>query len=98
MSTHQVEEIQNILTHVMFMHRGQIILHESLSDLEERFQEVHAVGEAVAKAEALPYIGKRNILGGKAYIYENMSPGELAGLGELRTPSVSDLFVAKVGG
>jgi ABC-2 type transport system ATP-binding protein len=97
-STHQVEEIQNILTHVMFMHRGRIILHESLMDLEERFQEVHAVGEAANRAEQLPYIGKRNILGGKAFIFEGMSRGELAGLGELRTPSVSDLFVAKVGG
>ncbi|WP_439106417.1 ABC transporter ATP-binding protein [Congregibacter sp.] len=97
-STHQVEEIQNILTHVMFMHHGKLILHESLLDIEDRFQEVHALGEAAARAEQLPYIGKRNILGGKAFIFESMSPGEIAGLGELRTPSVSDLFIAKVGG
>jgi len=97
-STHQVEEIQNILTHVMFMHRGKLILHESLMDIEERFQEVHALGDAAVRAEQLPYIGKRNILGGKAFIFEQMQAGELAGLGELRTPSVSDLFVAKVGG
>lgn len=97
-STHQVEEIQNILTHVMFMHRGKLILHESLMDIEERFQEVHALGESALRAEQLPYIGKRNILGGKAFIFEQMSAHELTGLGELRTPSVSDLFVAKVGG
>lgn len=97
-STHQVEEIQNILTHVMFMHRGKLLLHESIADLEERYQEVHALGDAVHRAEELPYIGKRNILGGKAFIFEGMGFGQLAGLGELRTPSVSDLFVAKVGG
>ncbi|MDP5052502.1 MAG: ABC transporter ATP-binding protein [Congregibacter sp.] len=97
-STHQVEEIQNILTHVMFMHRGKLILHESLMNIEARFQELHALGDAVRRAEALPYIGKRSILGGKAFIYEQMDPEQLAGLGELRTPSVSDLFVAKVGG
>jgi ABC-2 type transport system ATP-binding protein len=97
-STHQVEEIENILTHVMFMNRGRVILHESLMDLEDHYQEVHALGEAVNRAEQLPYIGKRNILGGKAFIFEGMAHAELAGLGELRTPSVSDLFVAKVGG
>lgn len=95
-STHQVEEIQDILTHVIFMHRGKLIMHESLMDLDERFYEVHAVGEAVQRAEQLPYIGKRNILGGKAYIFEGGNPAELAVLGEMRTPSVSDLFVAKV--
>ncbi|EAQ99480.1 ABC transporter ATP-binding protein [Congregibacter litoralis] len=97
-STHQVEEVQNILTHVMFMHHGKLILHESLMDIEDRFQELHALGDAAQRAEDLPYIGKRNILGGKAFIFEGASAGELAGLGELRTPSVSDLFVAKVGG
>ncbi|WOJ96207.1 ABC transporter ATP-binding protein [Congregibacter brevis] len=97
-STHQVEEIQNILTHVMFMHHGKLILHESIMDIEERFQEVHALGDAAVKAAQMPYIGKRNILGGKAFIFEKANGAELAGLGELRTPSVSDLFVAKVGG
>lgn len=97
-STHQVEEIQNILTHVLFMNRGRLILHESLLSIEERFVEVHALGEAVARAEALEYIGKRSILGGKAFIFESSASPDLASLGETRTPSVSDLFVAKVGG
>ncbi|MEO0437641.1 MAG: ABC transporter ATP-binding protein [Pseudomonadota bacterium] len=97
-STHQVEEVQNILTHVIFMHRGKVILFDSLNDLEERFIEVHALGDAAEKAEALPYIGRRNVLGGKAYILEGMSPSEVRGLGEVRTPTVSDLFVAKVEG
>jgi len=96
-STHQVEEVQNILTHVVFMNRGRVILHESLLDIEDRFFEVHALGDAANQAEQLPYLGKRNILGGKAFIFEDVASGELQDLGELRTPTVSDLFVAKIG-
>lgn len=97
-STHQVEEIQNILTHVMFMNRGRLVLHQSLSDMEEQFVEVHALGQAVNRAEELPYIGKRNVLGGKAYIFDATHRDAVRDLGDIRSPSVSDLFVAKVGG
>ena len=97
-STHQVEEVQNILTEVLFMDRGKMILQKTIPALEEEFVEVHAVGEAASKAEAIPHVGKRSILGGKAYIFEGIDRVVLAPLGELRTPSVSDLFVAKVGG
>ncbi len=96
-STHQVEEVQNILTHVIFMNRGHLILHDALATMEERFVELHALGESAVAAAELPYIGKRSILGGNAFIFEGIDPAELRGLGELRTPSVSDLFVAKVG-
>ncbi len=96
-STHQVEEVQNILTHVSFMHHGKMVLQKAMSSLEEEFVELHAVGDTVARAEAIPHIGKRSILGGKAYIYEGIHREMLAELGELRTPSVSDLFIAKVG-
>jgi ABC-2 type transport system ATP-binding protein len=97
-STHQVEEIQNILTHVMFMDRGRIILHESMLNLEKRFVELHAIGEKAHTAAEISHIGTRNILGGKAFVYEDIASTQLEGLGELRTPSVSDLFMAKVGG
>lgn len=97
-STHQVEEVQNILTEVMFMDRGKLVLQQSMADLEEDFIELHVVGDKVQQAEAIPHVGKRSILGGKAIIYEGVQREMLAQLGELRTPSVSDLFVAKVGG
>lgn len=97
-STHQVEEVQNILTHVMFMNRGKLILDTPMLDMEERFVELHAVGDTVKKAQEIPHIGMRNILGGKAIIYEGIDHELLAPLGELRPPSVSDLFVAKVAG
>ena len=97
-STHQVEEVQNILTDVMFMDRGKLILHKSMGAIEGEFVELHVVGEAVQRAESIPHVGKRSILGGKAIIYEGIDPESLAPLGEIHTPSVSDLFVAKVGG
>ena len=97
-STHQVEEVQNILTEVLFMDHGELILQKTMTAMEEEFVEVHAVGDAASRAEEITYVGKRSILGGKAYIFEGIDREVLAPLGELRTPSVSDLFVAKVGG
>ena len=97
-STHQVEEVQNILTHVTFMNHGRLILQESMSAVDEEFVEVHAVGDAVQRAREISHLGERSILGGKAFIYEGIDREVLEPLGDLRTPSVSDLFVAKVGG
>jgi len=97
-STHQVEEVQHILTEVVFMDRGQLIMHKPMSSFDEEFAELHVVGEATARAEAIPHIGARTILGGKAIIYEGVDRSLLESLGEVRTPSVSDLFVAKIEG
>jgi ABC-2 type transport system ATP-binding protein len=97
-STHQVEEVEHILTHVVFVNHGRLVLTEATARLEERFVELHAVGEAVARAEAIPHVGKRSILGGKAFIYEDVDRSLIAPLGECRTPAVADLFMAKVGG
>ena len=97
-STHQVEEVENILTHVVFMNHGKVVMNKALSEIEEDYLELHAVGEAAAKARAIPHIGSRNILGGQAIIYEHTDRTLLSPLGELRTPSVSNLFVAKVAG
>jgi ABC-2 type transport system ATP-binding protein len=97
-STHQVEEVEHILTHVVFINHGRLVLTEATARLEERFVELHAVGEAVARDEAIPNVGKRSILGGKAFIYEDVDRSLIAPLGECRTPAVADLFMAKVGG
>lgn len=97
-STHQIEEVQNILTDVTFMDKGQLVLQKSMLSIEDEFVELHAVGDDVERAEAIPHVGTRSILGGKAIIYEGVEAELLRPLGELRTPSVSDLFVAKVGG
>ncbi|GAB3278580.1 ABC transporter ATP-binding protein [Parahaliea aestuarii] len=97
-STHQVEEVQNILTEVVFMSRGRVILNKDMASFETTFSEVHVVGGATARAEAIPHIGSRPILGGRAIIYEGVDRALLEPLGQVRTPSVSDLFVAKIGG
>ncbi len=97
-STHQVEEVENILTHVLFMHRGRIVMNKSLSEIEQEYVELHAVGDTTARARAIPHVGSRNILGGQAIIYHGTDRHLLEPLGELRTPSVSNLFVATVAG
>jgi ABC-2 type transport system ATP-binding protein len=96
-STHQVEEVENILTHVMFMRTGKIVLHESMESISERYRELHVVGQAVAEGRALAPIHERTILGGRAMIFEDAEMMGLQTLGELHTPSISDLFIAKMG-
>jgi ABC-2 type transport system ATP-binding protein len=95
-STHQVEEVENILTDALFMRSGKVVLHESMESLSERFFEVHVVGAAVEEAEKHDPISSRAILGGKALIFEDVGREALAGLGQLHTPSISDLFIAKM--
>lgn len=97
-STHQVEEVQNILTDVMFLDHGKLVLSSSMEQLEEDYVELHAVGDALQRAQGIPHLGSRTILGGQAIIYEGIERATLEPLGEVRTPSVSDLFVAKIEG
>jgi ABC-2 type transport system ATP-binding protein len=97
-STHQVDEVQHILTDVMFLNRGKKILQRSMLEIEEQFVQLNAVGDSAAKAQGIPHLGSQSILGGKAVIYEGIERESLAPLGELRTPSVADLFVAMIGG
>jgi ABC-2 type transport system ATP-binding protein len=97
-STHQVEEVEHILTHVMFLNHGETVLFEPMLNLEDEYVELRAVGEAAVRAEAIPHLGQRPLLGGKALIYQGIERASLAPLGELRTPALADLFVAKVGG
>ncbi len=97
-STHQVDEVQHILTDVMFLNRGKKILQRSMLEIEEQFVQLNAVGDSAAKAQGIPHLGSQSILGGKAIIYEGIERESLAPLGELRTPSVADLFVAMMGG
>jgi ABC-2 type transport system ATP-binding protein len=97
-STHQVEEVQHILTDVMFINRGELVLDTSMEDIEERYVQLTAVGEAAVKAQEIPHLGSQSILGGKTLIYEGVDRQALAPLGDLGTPSIADLFVAMMGG
>jgi ABC-2 type transport system ATP-binding protein len=93
-STHQVEEIEHILTDVLFIDRGRIALDASLEALEARFAELVAAPERLAEARALSPIAERQLLGRATLLYDGVPRDRLAPLGEVRTPGLADLFVA----
>ena len=95
-STHQVDEVATILTDAIFMRAGRVVMHESMDSLAQRYTEVHVVGDAVQQAMSLRPLGERAILGGKALIFEDADRLQLEALGQLLTPSLADLFVAKM--
>jgi ABC-2 type transport system ATP-binding protein len=96
-TTHQVEEIQHILTDVMFIDRGRIVLACSMEDFESRYLEVMASPEHVAAARALKPIHERQVFGRSILLFDSIDRGQLIPLGEVRTPSLADLFVAVIG-
>ncbi len=95
-TTHQVEEIENLLTDIMFINDGKIILDASMGDLPERYVELLASGENAEEARQLNPIYEREVFGKKVLMFEGVSRDRLQGMGEVRTPGVADLFVAKV--
>jgi ABC-2 type transport system ATP-binding protein len=97
-TTHQVEEIENLLTDVMFINDGRIILDASMDALPDQYVELLASSENADRARKLNPIFERDLFGKKVLTFEGISRDELTGLGELRTPDVADLFVAKVKG
>src|SRR2546426_1487857 len=97
-TTHQVEEIQDVLTDLMFINRGQIVLQCSMEEFDSRYVEVMVNPEHVAAARALKPIHERPVFGRSVLLFENVDRGQLAVLGEVRRPSIADLFVAVFGG
>lgn len=95
-TTHQVEEVENLLTDVMFIDDGKILLNSPMESLEDTYVEIAASGEKAEKARGLGPIAENQMFGKSVMLFEGVSREHLAGLGELRTPSVADLFVAKV--
>ena len=96
-TTHQVEEIQDVLTDVMFINRGRIVLQCSMEEFESRYLEVMVHPEQVAAARALKPIHERQVLGRSILLFDRVDRQQLATLGEVRTPSIADLFVAVLG-
>ncbi len=97
-TTHQVEEIENLLTDIMFINDGRIILDTTMDSLAERYSELMASGDNADKARGLGPIFERDVFGKKVMLFEGADRERLAGFGELHTPSVADLFVAKIKG
>src|SRR5216684_1554928 len=96
-TTHQVEEMQNLLTDVMFINRGRIVLNCSMEEFESRFLEVTAHPEQVAAARALKPIHERQVFGRSILLFDQVDRNQLAAFGDVRTPTIADLFVAVVG-
>lgn len=96
-STHQVDEIEHILTDVVFLDRGRVVLDVSLEAYEARFVELAATPEGAATARSLGPIHERHLFGRSLQIFEGVDRARLAGLGDLRTPGLADVFVAKMG-
>jgi len=100
-STHQVEEIQNVLTDVMFIDRGRIVFDCHMEDVESRYLEVMVHPQQLSAARALKPINEREVFGRGVLLFDLKSNhadrGQLAALGDARTPSIADLFMAVLG-
>lgn len=96
LTTHQVEEVEHILTDLMFISHGRIVLDESMDALGEKYLEVAVRPDQAERARALGPLSERGALGRQQFIFEGRGRDELAALGEVRVPGVADLFVAKV--
>jgi len=93
-TTHQVEEMQNVLTDVMFINRGRIVLNCGMEEFESRFLEVTVHPEQVAAARALKPIHERQVFGRSILLFDRVARNQLAAFGDVRTPTIADLFVA----
>ncbi|QYF93492.1 ABC transporter ATP-binding protein [Massilia sp. PAMC28688] len=101
-TTHQVEEIEHILTDLMFIRDGKIVLATSMEELGERYTEVMVSNDKLAAANALAPIDSRSVFGKSVMLFDSAGGGatraQLSALGETRNPSVADLFVATMKG
>jgi ABC-2 type transport system ATP-binding protein len=96
-TTHQVDEIQDVLTDLMFIHRGRIVLNCSMDEFESRYAEVKVGPDKVEAARALTPLHERQTLGRSIFLFDRADRRQLSALGEIRTPSIADLFVALLG-
>jgi ABC-2 type transport system ATP-binding protein len=97
LTTHQVEEIEHVLTDVMFIHRGRIVFNRSMEEVESRYFEVSVRPEQVAAARALKPMHEREVLGRSVMLFDHLDHPQLAALGDVRTAGIADLFVAIIG-
>lgn len=97
-TTHQVEEIENLLTDVMFINHGKVVLDTAMESISDTYVELLASAENATKASKYKPIYEREVFGKKVLTFEGVDRDLLKGLGEVRTPDIADLFVAKVKG
>ncbi len=95
-TTHQVEEVENLLTDIMFINDGKILLDSPMETIGDTYIEIAASGEDAQKARGLGPIAENTMFGKSIMLFEGVSREHLEGYGDIRTPSVADLFVAKI--
>jgi ABC-2 type transport system ATP-binding protein len=93
-TTHQVEEVQDVLTDLMFIDRGRIVLKCSMEEFESRYLEVIVNPEQLVAARALKPMHERPVFGRSVLLFDDVDRAQLAALGDVRRPSIADLFVA----
>jgi len=97
-TTHQVEEVETILSDLMFIRDGKIVLSASMEELGQRYVEVMVAPDKMVAANALGPIDQRTVFGKSVMLFDGVSREQLALLGETRNPGIADLFVATMKG
>ena len=97
-TTHQVEEIEHILTDLMFIRDGKIVLSSTMDEVADRFVEVMVTQEHYATAKAMNPIDERQVFGKSIMLFDGIARNELSRLGEIRNVGIADLFVATMKG
>lgn len=97
-TTHQVEEVEHILSDLIFIQDGRIALQATMEEVQERYVELMVKPEMAEQARSLNPINERELFGRHIFLYDKVARESLAELGEIHTPSVADLFVAKMKG
>jgi ABC-2 type transport system ATP-binding protein len=97
-TTHQVEEIEHILTDLMFIRDGKIVLDSDMDAVGERFAEVLVNADKATTARALKPLDERQVFGKSIFLFDGADRTQLEALGEVRRPSIGDLFVATMKG
>jgi ABC-2 type transport system ATP-binding protein len=97
-TTHQVEEVQNVLTDVLFIDHGRIVFNSSMEQLELRYLELTVNPEQITAARALKPMHERQSLGRSILLFDHVERDQLVAFGDVRTPNIADLFVAVIGG
>jgi ABC-2 type transport system ATP-binding protein len=95
-TTHQVEEVEHLFTDVIFINHGRVVLDSSVEGLAERYVQLTVAPDNAARARELQPFYEREVFGRAVMVFEGREAAELAPLGEIRTPSIADLFVAKM--
>ncbi|HEX4912072.1 MAG TPA: ABC transporter ATP-binding protein [Permianibacter sp.] len=96
LTTHQVEEVQHLLTDILLISKGRLVLDATMDAVSERYTEVMVAREQLEAARAMKPISDREVFGRHVLMFENIGRDQLRSLGELRTPGIADVFVAKM--